>query len=104
MRVDHHLLRRMLETLEAAPSAELKLMPSLTIDAVAQRYHLQLLIDGGQVSARQLRRYGRACALSLTLAGQELLEKMRSKKIRRVQIWMERLLAVSLVRLLFGPG
>jgi hypothetical protein len=104
MRVDHHLIRRMLETIEAGPHAEIRLMPALTPDAAAQRCHLQLLIDGGHVSAQQLRRYRPACALGLTLAGQELLERLRRGDSRQAQVWLERLLTASVARLLFEAG
>jgi hypothetical protein len=104
MRVDHHLIRRMLETIEAAPSAEIMFMPELTSNVPAQRYHLQLLIDAGSISAQQLQRYRRPCALALTLDGQDLLDKLRRGGSRQRQIWVERLLTASAARLLFGAG
>jgi hypothetical protein len=104
MRVDYHLIQRMLETIEAAPTPEIMFMPELTPDPAAQRHHLQLLIDGGLVTAQQLCPGRQSCALSLTLAGHARLEKLRRKNSAAAQRWMERLLTVSVVRLLFGHG
>lgn len=102
MRVEYHLLRRMLETIEAAPTPEIGSMPELTGDGSAQGYHLQLLIDGGYVTAQQSHRYGPACRLALTLAGQELLDKLRRGRTHRAERWVERLVTVGAARLLFG--
>lgn len=101
MRVDYHLIRRMLETIEAAPLPEIRFMPELTGDRAIERRHLQLLIDGKFVTAQQLRPGGRPCALGLTFAGQELLDKLRRGNGRRTQVWLERLLTASMARLLF---
>jgi hypothetical protein len=104
MRVDQQLIRRMLEAIELAPEPEIAFMPEVAPDPAAQRYHLQLLLDGGYVTGQQLRRYGPACALGLTVAGQDLLDKLRHKKpTYRSGRMLERLVTASAMHLLFGP-
>jgi hypothetical protein len=102
MRVDQHLIRAMLEVIEASPRPEIMLMPVLHSDLAVQRHHLQLLIDGGYVTAQQLRRYGRPCALGLTLAGQELLGRLRGGTGAKLRDLAERVLTGAAAGLVAG--
>ena len=81
MRVDQTILRRILETVEAAPNAEVLAMPELPgVPVAQQRRHLQLLLNGGYVTGQQLRPYRPAFAIGLTIAGQRMLDEMRSAR------------------------
>lgn len=79
MRADKNLLREILEHVELSPQAEVRRM---TVPARCPpgiyHWHMQLLIDGGCLSAQQLRPYGPAVAVGLTLAGQKLLDEFRA--------------------------
>jgi hypothetical protein len=99
MRVDHHLIRRMLEVVEAAAGPEIAFMPEVATDSAVQRYHLQLLLDGRYLTGQQLGRFGRPCALGLTMSGQELLDRLRRKRRNRAGPLLERLAAACVVRL-----
>ena len=102
MRVDQQLIRRMLEVIEAAPGPEIRLMPDVSPDPAIQRYHMQLLLDGGYITGQQLRRFGRLCAVGLTVSGQELLDRSRRQRVFRTGPMLERLLTASALRLLLG--
>jgi hypothetical protein len=102
MRIDHDLIRQMLQTIEAASDAEIMLMPELSLDPEEQMYHLQLLIDGRYVTAQQLKPYTRPCALGLTLEGHELLNKLRRKRRSPVKPLLQRFFTTSAARFLFG--
>jgi hypothetical protein len=77
MRLDTNLLRRMLETVEQAPAAEVPRVPRLQGGEREHRRHVQALIDGGYLYGQQLRRFGPAVAVGLTLDGQRLLDELR---------------------------
>jgi len=77
MRVDPNILCRMLEAVEKAPEPVLEKMPLNDQDRVVGAYHLRVLVLGGYLDAQ--RQFGEApIGLSLTLAGQRLLDELRS--------------------------
>jgi hypothetical protein len=79
MRIDQAILRRVLETVEAAPGAEVLTVPEVPgVRADQQRRHLQLLLDGGYVTGQQLRPYRPAFAVGLTISGQRMLDETRA--------------------------
>jgi hypothetical protein len=67
----------MLEAVEHAPEAEVLRVPRLGSDEREDGRHVQALIDGGYLYGQQLRRFGPAVAVGLTLDGQRLLDEMR---------------------------
>ena len=79
MRVDQAILRQVLETVESAPGTELLALPTLSgVSDGQQSWHLQLLLDSGYLTGQQLRPYRPAFAIGLTIAGQRMLDDMRS--------------------------
>ena len=79
MRVDPAILRKILQTLEEAPGAEMLRLPdTLGLQIAVERYHMQLLLDGGYVTGQQLGPYRPTFAVGLTIAGQRLLDEMRA--------------------------
>jgi hypothetical protein len=80
MQVDRNLLRQILEQVEQAPQPEVQRVtepPRCPPDVCT--WHMQLLIDGGYVTAKQLRPCRPAFAVGLTLAGQRLLDELRDR-------------------------
>jgi hypothetical protein len=77
MRVDPVILRRMLEEVEEVPEPELPAMPACAKSETVSAYHLRLLVAGGYLAA-QSQCGDEPRELSLTLAGQQLLDDLRS--------------------------
>ena len=79
MRVDPAIMRQILQTLEEAPGPEVLRLPEMEgLSVEVERYHMQLLLDGGYVTGQQLNPYRPAFAVGLTIAGQRLLDEMRA--------------------------
>lgn len=77
MRVESAIVRKMLEAVEAAPGPELAAMPPVGEREDVATYHLEALISGGYLTAKHPWLNPRF-RLSLTLAGQRLLDELRS--------------------------